>query len=239
MSSGPRLNWKLLAVWFGATLVLVAAVLFSYYVWIEPRESQEASAENLGKIARAMQAHNDKHKRLPAAAIYHKDGKPLLSWRVALLPFLGEERLYRDFKLDEPWDSPPNIRLLTRMPKVYAPVRGGPAPGHTYYQVFTGLMTPFRGSVAPRIPHTFRDGTASTFLIVEADDAVPWTKPADLIVAENRPLPRLGGHWSDGFLVAMADGSTRLVNPRDLGEKKLRELINPADPVPDTAGWEH
>src|SRR5437879_3096759 len=54
--------------------------------------------------------------RLPAAVVYGKDGTPLLSWRVSLLPYIEEQELYKQFKLDEPWDSPHNIRLLPHMP---------------------------------------------------------------------------------------------------------------------------
>src|SRR5947209_11024222 len=71
------------------------------------------------------------------------DGKsvklPLLSWRVAILPYIEEQALYQQFHLDEPWDSAHNKTLLAKMPKLYAPVRGKTKePGMTYYQVFTG-----------------------------------------------------------------------------------------------------
>jgi hypothetical protein len=56
--------------------------------------------------------------------ITDKDGKLLLSWRVAILPYIEEEALYKQFKLDEPWDSEQNKKLSEKMPKVFAPVRG-------------------------------------------------------------------------------------------------------------------
>src|SRR5262245_56693586 len=87
---------------------------------VVPASPQRAGvANNLKQIGVAMHTYHDKHRSFPAAAIYGKDGKALLSWRVALLPYLGLEALYKEFKLDEPWDSAHNKRLLEKMPAVY------------------------------------------------------------------------------------------------------------------------
>jgi hypothetical protein len=71
-----------------------------------------------------MVNYHDAHGRLPPAVVYGKDGKPLYSWRVLLLPYLDEQELYQQFQLDEPWDSPHNLQLLPRMPGFYAPPSG-------------------------------------------------------------------------------------------------------------------
>ena len=44
--------------------------------------------------------------------IVDKDGKPILSWRVLLLPYIEEGPLANAFKLDERWDSEHNRALL-------------------------------------------------------------------------------------------------------------------------------
>ena len=72
-----------------------------------------------------------------------KTGRALLSWRVAVLPFIEQEPLYKQFKLDEPWDSPHNARLLEKMPRDFVIRDASAPPGHTYYQVFTGPGTLF------------------------------------------------------------------------------------------------
>jgi hypothetical protein len=72
-------------------------------------------------VALALHNYHDKHGRLPPAVVYGEDGKPLHSWRVLLLPFIAQGELYREFKLDEPWDSPHNLALLPRMPATFAP----------------------------------------------------------------------------------------------------------------------
>jgi Protein of unknown function (DUF1559) len=93
------------------------------------------SAKNLQQIGLAVHNFHDTFGAMPANAIRDKAGKPLLSWRVALLPYLDEHNLYKEFRLDEPWDSKHNKALLAKMPKVYAPtITGKPAkPNTTYY----------------------------------------------------------------------------------------------------------
>jgi hypothetical protein len=186
------------------------------------------STNNLKLLLLAMHNYHDTYKQLPAHAIYSKDGRPLLSWRVAILPFIEQKQLYDRFRLDEPWDSPHNKQLLSQMPPVYAPVQGGGPPGHTHYQVFTGPNTPFNGTTRVRLHADFPDGTSNTFLIVEANSTVPWTQPADLAVAPGQPLPPLGGLWRGRFLAGMADASVRF-GGRRIPLDVLRSLIDPRD----------
>jgi hypothetical protein len=143
-----------------------------------------------------------------------KDGRALLSWRVALLPYLDEEALYKQFHLDEPWDSPHNKKLLPRMPKVYAPPRRATrAPYTTFYQVFVGPHAAFEKHRGMRL-WNFLDGTSWTLLIVEAGHAVPWTKPEDLHFTADEPLPELGGLFPEIFNAAFADGSVLALSKR-------------------------
>ena len=73
---------------------------------------------------------------------------------------------------------PHNRTLLSAIPDVYTPATGTLPEKHlTYYRVFTGPETPFQGPLGPRMPSSFQDGTSNTFLVVEAGEPVPWTKP--------------------------------------------------------------
>jgi Protein of unknown function (DUF1559) len=201
---------------------------------IHPREH---SIENLKKLGLAMHNFNSANGSLPAAASYGKDGKPLLSWRVALLPYLGQKALYDQFKLDQPWDSEHNKKLLDKMPNVYTPLTGKPKErSTTYYQVLVGKGTAFEGKRGLRIPADFPDGTSNTILIVEAGAAVPWTKPADVPYDQKKPLPKLGGLFKDGFHVTLCDGSVRLIG-RNMSEQTLRDAITRDDGNVLGADW--
>jgi hypothetical protein len=191
------------------------------------KESQwrTQSEGHLMQIGWAMSIYHNKHGRFPPAVVYGKDGKPLYSWRVALLPYLGQEPLYRQFKLDEPWDSEHNKKLLDQMPEVYtAPWLDRKAKQHkTYYQVFVGPRAAFEGRTGLRIAD-FTDGTVNTLLAAEAAEAVPWTAPGDLIYEPGKPLPKLGGHFKRGFHAVFASGSVRFF-PADEPETALRAYI--------------
>jgi hypothetical protein len=186
-----------------------------------------------------MQNYHATHGKLPPAVVYGKDGEPLYSWRVLLLPFIEQDALYQEFHLDEPWDSPHNLTLLPRMPGTYAaPGRKAAKmpPYHTVCHVFVGPGAAFEGREGLRLPEDFPDGTSNTILLMEAGAPVPWTKPEDLAYTPDGPLPELPTLFRDGFRVGMADGSTRWV-PKGTTEKDLRDLITRNAGVRISSDW--
>jgi hypothetical protein len=159
--------------------------------------------------------------------VYGKDGEPLYSWRVLVLPFIEQDALYQEFHLDESWDSPHNLTLLPRMPATYAPPPGKARkvpPHHTVCHVFVGQGAAFEGREGLSLPEDFPDGTSNTILIVEAGVPVPWTKPEDLAYTPDGPLPKLPCLFRDGFRVGLADGSMRWFR-NGTSEAPLRSAI--------------
>jgi hypothetical protein len=175
------------------------------------------SQNNLRQLILAIHNYLDTYGRLPPVAVFDKSGKPILSWRVLILPFLDQDALYREFHLDEPWDGEHNKKLLERMPPVYA------APGQkkstqTYYLAFWGKGAAFEGKKPLRFPTDFPDGTSNTIMFAEAARAVPWSKAEELDYDPDKPPPPLGGLFEDGFHAAFCDGSVRF----------LRKTIKPS-----------
>jgi prepilin-type processing-associated H-X9-DG protein len=168
---------------------------------------------NFKQIGLAMHNYLSANGGFPKPAITDKDGKPLLSWRVAILPYIEQQALYNKFKLDEPWDSPHNKALINEMPPTYVcPSRTNVAPGSTTYQVFVGPGALFEEGKTTRIQNV-TDGTSNTLMVIEANRAVPWTKPDDLKFDPNA-APSLLGAWSNhpgGFDALFADGSVRFI----------------------------
>jgi hypothetical protein len=192
-------------------------------------EQLAKSADNLKRIATAMHEYHDAHDlRLPVNRL-SKDKKPLLSWRVLILPYLGEKKLYEQFRLDEPWDSAHNKTLIERVPAVYAPVRGTASKGQTFYQVF-------RPGERPNLPSYCPDGTNWTFMVAEAAKPVTWTEPADLEF-DGETVPALGGLFDGRFHAAFADGEVKRFR-KDAPAAALKLLICPDDGliVPDEYG---
>lgn len=166
------------------------------------------ASNNLKQIALAMHNYHSAYKKLPDRAITDDNGTALLSWRVAILPFIEQGDLYQKFHLDEPWDSPHNIQLLESMPEVYVDPSAPLPPGLTIFQVPQGeeLMFPESGE---RRFREILDGLSNTIMAVETsrESAVPWTKPEDIEIDLTRPLVDMGDTHPGGFHVMMADGA--------------------------------
>lgn len=195
--------------------------------------ARSRSANSLKQIALAFHNFESANAFFPAG-ISGPDGMVGLSWRVQILPYIEQQELYKEFKLDEAWDSEHNRKLIAKMPKLFAPPKGATvADGLTYYRSFSGPGTLMP---APRVKGqsglailgtkiaSISDGTSNTFLAAEAADPVIWTKPDELDYNATKPVPKLGGIFEGGFNAAMCDGSVRFV-PNTIAEKSLRALI--------------
>jgi hypothetical protein len=214
---------------------------------------RQETAGNLKLIALALYNYHQANGQFPPQAILGSDGQPLLSWRVAILPFLAQQEFYSWFRRDEPWDSEHNIqpflaqqklyarfrtdepwnsihnkKLLRSMPDVYAPVvtRRRHEAG-TFYQGFVGAGTVFeRGRRVTYFDIT--DGPQNTLSVVEGPSPVPWTKPEDLRFDKEGPLPSLGGHNEQGFHALTCDGSVHFFR-KDIDTNLLRSAITRND----------
>lgn len=207
--------------------------------------------QNLEKIGLAIHTYSDSTSRnwFPPAFLSADDGTPLLSWRVLILPYLGEQELYERFHLDEPWDSPHNAGLVAEMPEVYQWHGDEPlGDGMTRVQVIMALNSAFPPSNAPyesvfplnpdalmqRIPDEGErpmigffhlvDGTMNTLMVALGTEPVPWTKPADMSYSPEAPLPTLHHQAFDGPLILLANGTAGYLAEYP-SEELLRALI--------------
>jgi prepilin-type processing-associated H-X9-DG protein len=197
------------------------------------RQAREASrrsqcTNNLKQIGLAMHNYHSAHNTFPPAFSQSPDGKPLLSWRVHILPYLEQNTLYNEFHKDEPWDSEHNKTLIGRMPATYHCPSGSPKPakeGKTTYLTPRGPATIFPGAQAVKIQE-ITDGTSNTILVVDANDdaAVTWTKPDDWDIAADLKIQSLFGHHPKGTNFGYADGSVRFLKETVL-PKVLQALL--------------
>jgi RNA polymerase sigma-70 factor (ECF subfamily) len=189
--------------------------------------TRAVSMNNLKQIGLAFHnaassAADGKTTAFPAATIRGKDGTPLLSWRVAVLPYLAQDALYRQFHLDEPWDGPHNKELIAKMPRVYASTNDL-EPGKTFYRGVVGPDAALQAD-QPTAFSEIRDGTSNTILVVEAGPPVEWTRPDDLTLDPGKPVPSLTGPFADGIQVLFADGSVRLLEWNNLDAAARKAL---------------
>lgn len=190
--------------------------------------NQTKSFNNLKQIGIAFHKYHDAIGQFPDS-ITDKKGKALLSWRVALLPHLEQDKLYKEFRLDEPWDSAHNVRLLQKMPDVYRSPRVSlSGKGNTVYQVFRGPDAVFGTGRPARISGIF-DGASNTILAVEVTEALPWTRPADVAFDRKKALPDFGKAYGKKPLALLFDGSVRVLDLGKITEATLKNAIDPTD----------
>ncbi len=161
-------------------------------------------ANQMKQLNLALLKYHQATEHFPAHAIYSDDGKPLLSWRVAILPYIEQQALHARFHLDEPWDSEHNRALIPEMPALLLDPSSKLAleQGKTRYVGPVGKGLVFNGTDRGI---SLTDDTATIITLLQVNDphAVIWTKPKDWTYDEKEPLHGLDGNFlSGGFLVS-------------------------------------
>ncbi|HEX5471711.1 MAG TPA: DUF1559 domain-containing protein [Lacipirellulaceae bacterium] len=208
-SSSPQ--QQLVAV---AVIGMLVALLLPAVQGAREAARRNQSMSNMKQLLLALLMYEDNHKAFPAHAVYSKDGKPLLSWRVAVLPYIDQQDLYGQFHLDEPWDSEHNRALIAKMPAVFQNPNQSLPSGKTNYLAVVGKECVFDGSSKGLGIQQITDGTSKTIMVVEANanQAVDWTKPDDLKYDTKNPTAGLGRVRPGGWLAAFADGHIQFIS---------------------------
>lgn len=166
---------------------------------------------NLMEIGRALGEFEEQYGALPMTEPKNDLGKPLYSWRVAILPLLGEQELFDAFRLDEPWDSEHNIQMLNRIPSVYRNQNAklDVKTGYTLLQAIVGEPCLLQSDQASRTAEAL-DGARETAIVIStsANTAVPWTAPQDYEVDLENPTRDLSNETTLTF-VLFANGRPR------------------------------
>jgi hypothetical protein len=217
--------------------VTICVVIVGLFAFLFPAVSAaDPSMIYVARIAQAMRMYDQHHGCFPPAWLPDDNGEPMHSWRVLLLPYLGENALYAQYDFSEPWDGPNNQKLANSMPNVYA-IRGSWGRSHskTSFVVVTGEETLFPGSRSMRLDE-IGDGAKQTILVVPwYKSDVPWLEPRDLRfdemtfrVNDRSGKPGIRGHQiaslEKGAVVAFADGRPRLLTP-DTEPQLVRSLL--------------
>jgi prepilin-type processing-associated H-X9-DG protein len=187
-----------------------------------PRRAQ--CMNNLKMIALAIHQYESAHGCFPPAATFDNEGKPLLSWRVLILPYMHDESIYKQFHLDEAWDSPHNKPLADRAPGMYLCPSEELSEGLTIYKVVVDPHSIFTGRPAGVALVAVTDGIANTLLVVEGSAPVSWSKPDDLSLTSSDPLLGMGSNHPGGFNAATVDGSVQFIQ-KSINPRVLKGLV--------------
>ena len=174
------------------TLLVLGVILF---LLLMPSVQQERdhlvrrpNENDLRQLTVAMINYESGIGAFPPAYKTDDTGTPIHSWRVLMLPCIGEDALYSKYDFDEPWDGANNIKLLNQMPAIFSCRVSNPPANLTPYKLVVDKGTPFEGGQALSYGD-INDGSSNTFAIVEdLKNPIPWTKPEDLTIEPSGPL---------------------------------------------------
>lgn len=228
------------AVVLGGVLaaIIVVAVLAGFVVPVvksaRAKAHETACQDNFARIGQALLAYHQKYGSYPPAVVNDASGKPMHSWRVLILPQLGQQSLYDQYDFHEPWDGPKNSLVARHIPDVYrCPADpSDPALDETSILAIVGDGTVFprQGAVA----HTqISDGLANTMMLAECHESgINWTEPKDLSLSAIRaginppagPGLAIRSDHEEGAFVLLADGQPLFLS--ELTPKESLEALS-------------
>ena len=201
-----------------ATVYLLVAILAPVFSSVQAQSNDAQCCENLQRIAAALHSYHDDYDAFPPAYVADDKGRPMHSWRVLILPYLGYQRLYESYDLSQPWDAPQNVALLNAAPDVFqCPADASHGTSITSYVLVTGPGTLFDGTNAKSISDV-TDDPARTIVLVEQSEAMTdWLAPTDLDFRElisgiYGGTRTLDGNHPHGTNVATLDGNVHILS---------------------------
>ena len=214
--------------------VILPALLLPAVQGAREAARRTTTANHLKQTGLALLNYEVAHKSFPAASITDKQGRPMHSWRVAILPYLEQAHIYEQYNFNKPWNDPENIILESQIPEVYRCPSVDLPPFHTTFQVVVGETTPWGANKFTRI-RDISDGTANTISIVEGSKPVHWMEPTDLdldlinFVPGQFP-PELASHHAGNEIYLMFSGSVVPLDKAYDGQQ-LKGLLQHRDGV--------
>lgn len=225
VKSDRLIRWVVAAmvglVLVGALMVALFRIAGDTIAEMSSGRYQASSMKNLQRIAEALNAYAADFGTYPPSATRDANGRPMHSWRVLILPYLGEDQLYNQFNLSQPWDHPTNLLAASRMPAEYRHPSGAvtSTPNASAYYLITGPRT-LNPASGPLGPDRVTDNASQTVLVIEGMPLVPsgqWSEPIDLDISKMQGDLKLnpgiepGGLLDNGVAFATVDGRPHFV----------------------------
>ena len=207
--------------------------------------TQNASIKNLESIAGALNAYSADYGTYPPATLRDSTGRPMHSWRVLILPYLGEQETHDLFDLSKPWDHEINLQASFDMPDVFEhPGDTNQGQGQSGYYLITGPGTLFPAT-GPMSPDKMRDESSQTILVIagapQTNTSIgSWAEPVDLDFSKMQGIVNgtvgvePGGRLASGVTMATVDGRGHFLK-NGLSPTTFNALVTPNgnEPLPD------
>jgi len=224
------------------TVVLIFRVAIPAANQMRTDSLNRASLDKIERITQALNAYHDLHGSYPPAYFTDDTGKPNHSWRVMILPQLDRNDLYKQYDFSQPWNSPVNINVTTRMPDVYrSEIDNSPNSTSTNFAAVVGKQTMFPHEKSTSRSQVF-DNPNSVLMIVEVHGlGFDWTDPGEnydldspqgtMVIDNNRSSTTANKSMLTGNLGVMsedtyhADDSTSITLLRSMATRSGSEDV--------------
>ncbi|MBC7816063.1 MAG: DUF1559 domain-containing protein [Planctomycetaceae bacterium] len=216
--------------WLVAIAVVAIVIALVIPAVQRPTESfRPYCKNNLKAIGLALHNYHDKYKCFPPTYVVGADGRRWHSWRVFLLPFLDGQKLHKQYRFDEPWDSDNNRRLWNQCPPYFRCPGGIQQTTAANYVAVVGPKTMWSGQEPVKLSQN-TDGGSNTIFLVEISPGIPWLAPID--VNEEEAIADLGDHGRFSVPkhepvrhVLMVDGSVRGILKEESSPEMLWAML--------------
>lgn len=208
---------------------LCVSCLFNPLIPVRSRAREAASRSqclnNLKQIGLGLLNYQDMYGGLPP--VRHRDGQgqPLYSWRVLLLPFVEQGRLFQQYDCREPWNGPNNGKLAGVRLDIYrCPSDQGGPQGMTNYVAVLGPDGNWL-----QADDREKEASNPVRIIERCDVQIGWAEPREVSLDEicssspSQPAAISSKHSVDGEFfyhaeevganALFADGRVRLIPP--------------------------
>ncbi len=185
------------------------------------------SENNLKLLMLGMFNYESVHQKFPASSNEVEGSEYPISWRVAILPYIGEKDLYKQFKLDQPWNSPHNKGVAKKMPDVFRLPGDDPDSIKTYYLAIAGEKT----IIASDIPvglGSITDGTSCTIALIQHGESVVWNQPKDIAMSDESVRQILSDPDPE-FTFALGDSSVATIKRSKFDSVELSKIFTRDD----------
>ncbi len=205
---------------------------------------QQATGKHLLELGIGLNRHHDQHAAFPVGGVFTRDAASVVKgqhgWMTFLLPFIGEQELYRQIDLDKSYDDPANRTAMTRDVAAYFAAGGDRAKIVQGYAVshFAGVGGEIddadglahvgifqRDEAVKRDEVT--DGLSNTLIVGELPGSFPpWGDPENWRMIGrgiNKDANGFGNATRTGATFLLADGSVKFLNNKT-DPKLLRKL---------------
>ncbi|MDP6447354.1 MAG: DUF1559 domain-containing protein, partial [Pirellulaceae bacterium] len=175
--------------------------------------AKQVRAINFARALGIAAANYEVAHNRPPENIKNETGDELLSWRVAILPFLDEAELYEAFDKKASWDSETNRPL-------------GDRDAPLFFQTVESDLT--------KTSWRLLAGAPNGLLFLDAGERADtkWTAPEAFPINPDNPAAALGTPPTDGYLGVFRDGSVKRLSLEEIKavlktSPAKRELKNP------------